>query len=77
MIYRILSGCRADIRGRYSYLDLALVGNSGSAILRWYRYIPDAEAVLRHGVGIDVPVVCQSQSSSSNMASTQRTKITD
>jgi 1,4-alpha-glucan branching enzyme len=32
------------------YLDLAVMGNSGNAVLRRYRYIPDAEAVLRHGV---------------------------
>jgi hypothetical protein len=53
------------------------MGNSGNAVLRWYRYIPDAEAILRHGVGIDVPVVCQSQSSSANMGSTQRTEFAD
>lgn len=53
------------------------MGNSGCAVLRWYRYIPDAEAVLRHGVGIGVPVVCESQSSSLNMARTQRTEFAD
>lgn len=44
-----------------AYFDLALVGNGGDSGFGWHGDLPNTKVVLDHGVGIDIPVICESQ----------------